>query len=517
MPGTPETRIARAAVHYGAGEYDAAARCALDIVAQSPEHFDALHLLGVLCLDRGLPADAANYLERAARLQPNNPLLNLNRGNAWLALKLFSRATAASRHILALDPGHVAARNNLGIALGNQEQPEEAIEAYRIALTHQPDYAPAHFNMAKSLMVLGRLGEAEASYRAALRHLPPTAPRNRISDIVSDLGRVLTEQDRPQEALALFLGEQTRLGEPLDLGWYESLLYLQLGDYEAGWRGYESRWQVAAHDKPRADATVPDIAAVAGKRILLLPEQGRGDIVQFARYAPLLAERGAIVHLSVYDDLKPLLSSLPGVAGIYGEDELEPAYDIVTPLLSLPLAFGTTIATIPVKVPYLQADPARVALWRARLDGEPRPRIGLTWSSTNPGAGRMTRLEVLRPLLDHPNASFHALQKEISDVDLDFMRVDGRVLDHRLELTDFAETAALIEALDLVITIDTAVAHVAGALGKPVWIMLPHVAEWRWLRHRTDSPWYPTARLFRQPAPGDWGGLVGRIAAALGD
>jgi len=325
---------------------------------------------------------------------------------------------------------------------------------------------------------------------------------------------VLVELNRPEEALTLLREAQTRRTEPLDLTWYESLLHLRLGDFEAGWRGYEHRWQIAEFDTPPPGARLPDIDALAGKRLLLVREQGRGDIIQFARYAPLLAERGATVYMSVYDDLRSLISTLPGLAGVVGEDEFEPSHDIVTPLLSLPLAFGTTIATIPAKVPYLHADPARVRHWRSRIDCGSR-NIGLVWSSTNPGAARSTNLSALAGLLDYAAATWHVLQKDISATDLDILHARAEIVDHRHELTDFAETAALIEALDLVITIDTGVAHLAGALGKPVWIMLPYVAEWRWLHDRTDSPWYPTARLFRQPAPGDWNGLVKEIIDTL--
>ncbi len=515
MPGTPDALIAQAAVYYRAGAFDAAAQCGLAIVAQAPEHFDALHLLGVLCLNRGQAADAVCYLTRAARLQPDHEQMNVNLGNAWSALKLFPRAEDASRQLVATHPHNLDAWNNLGFALGQQHRDEEAIAVLRTALAYKPDFAPASFNMGKSLTALGRLDEAVAAFRTALRFAPPDTSAERIGDIISELGRVLVELDRPEEALALLQGELARHPGLLDLVWNMSLLHLQLGDYTSGWRGYESRWQVKDHDKPRPDATIPDIAAIAGKRILVTGEQGRGDVIQFVRYAPLLAERGASVYLGVYDDLIPLLSGMPGVARVMGEDEQEPAYDIVTPLLSLPLAFGTKVETIPAGVPYLRADPDRVVKWKLRLGTERGPRVGLTWSSGNPGATRATRLEAMRPLLSCANVSFHALQKELNSTDLEFLRRGGRVQDHRAALTDYAETAALIEALDLVVTIDTGVAHLAGALGKPVWIMLPYVAEWRWLRHREDSPWYPTARLFRQAAPGDWDGLAARVAVAL--
>jgi Tfp pilus assembly protein PilF len=514
MAEAPATLLARAAAHYAAGEYDAAATCAAAIVAQEPKHFDALHLLGVLCLGRNRLADAACYLERAAQLNAGVAQVNLNRANAWLALKQPARAEALSRAMLRAQPDHADALNNLGAALGQLGRGAEAIEAFRRAVRHAPDHLPSRFNLAAALEKQGQLAEAAETYRATLERAYAVAPAERIATVARCLGFVLVELGRPEEALALLRAVQVRRTEPLELTWYESLLHLRMGDFEAGWRGYEHRWQIAEFDKPPEGATVPDIDNLAGKRVLLMREQGRGDIIQFARYAPLLTERGATVYMSVYDDLKSLLAMMPDVAGVVGEDELEPAHDIVTPFLSLPLAFGTTVTTIPANVPYLHADPGRVRDWKSRLDRGSR-HIGLAWASTNPGATRSTSLSALAGLFKGSSATWHALQKEIDAADLDFLMADHRILDHRAALTDFAETAALIEALDLVISIDTGVAHLAGALGKPVWIMLPHVGEWRWLQERTDSPWYPTARLFRQPAPGDWDGLVKQVVAAL--
>ena len=487
----------------------------LEALARDPNQFDALHLLGWLCQNRNQPADALGYLSRAARLRPDHPALCINTCNALQALQRFPESETLCRRILAAHPDHADVLNCLGIALAEQGRLDEAIAAYRAVLARKPDHAPAYFNMAKPLAISGRLEEAAAAFRAALAHAPPDTPADRIADILSRLGEVFVELDRPEDALALLRDNSDRCPGHPSLLWNRSLLLLQLGDYVAGWREYEGRWFVRDHDAPRSDATVPDLAEIAGKRVLLTSEQGRGDMIQFIRYAPLLAERGATVSLSTYDDLVPLVTGMAGVARVIGEDQYEPAYDIVTPVMSLPLAFGTTTESIPARVPYLRADPDRVARWRSRFGGDSAPRVGLCWYSTNPGPRRATQLETLRPLLGCSTVTFHAIQKQILPTDEAIMRREGRPRDHRAELSDFAETAALIEALDLVIAIDTAVAHLAGALGKPVWIMLPYVAEWRWLRHRDDSPWYPTARLFRQPAPGDWDGLAEQIAKAL--
>lgn len=516
MPETPDILLARAGAHYRAGRYDAAADCVLEIVAQVPNHFDALHLLGVLCLVRGQRADSFCYLTRASRLLPDQTQMNLNLTNACLALKLFSRAEEISRAVVSRHPDSINAWNNLGISLREQQRGEEALVAYRTALTLEPDNLPALSNLGNALADLGRHQEAADAFRAALAGIgDDPASAERAAELLNALSLTLVNLDRPEEALVLFQNETSRGRKTLNLEWNLSLLLLQLGDYGAGWRAFESRLGIKGHDKPRADATIIDIKAVSGKRILLTGEQGRGDVIQFVRYASLLSDQGATVYLSVYDDLKRLLSGMRGVAQVVGEDDYEPAYDMVTPLLSLPLAFGTLIRTIPAQVPYLCADPERVAVWRERVGPKTDLRVGLAWSSTNPRPERAAQFSVVRPLLDCTKTSFHMLQKVVSAEEMQIIESDGRMRDYRAELTDFAETAALIEALDLVITIDTGVAHLAGALGKPVWIMLPFVAEWRWLRHREDSPWYPTARLFRQSAPGDWNGVVTRIALAL--
>jgi tetratricopeptide (TPR) repeat protein len=514
MAEAPAALLARAAAHFGAGEWDAAAACAYELVGQVPDHFDGLHLLGVLCVRRGWLADGLSYMERAARLNPGHPLLMLNRCKAWLNLEQPERAEALARAVIAVQPNNADAFSQLGSALAKQDRQEAAVAAYRSALAMQPDYAPAHYNLGQALEALGRLAEAEAAFRSALDHAPAGLAAERMVDILGSLGRVLTAQGRAAEARALLAGARS---DALDLDWFESLVCLQLGDYEAGWRAYEARWRVAAHGKPWPGAIVPDISRISGRRILLVAEQGRGDVIQFCRYARLLAERGTVVYVRVYDDVKRLVSTLAGVAGVVGEDEREPEHEIVAHLMSLPLAFGTTIDTVPAYERHLSADADRVAWWRGHLarDGGSR-RIGLVWSSVNPGASRSMALARLLPLLDVPGTSFHALQKEISDADLALMAADGRIRDRRASLTDFAETAALIAALDLVITIDTAVAHIAGALGRPVWVLLPHVAEWRW-GSGFMTPWYPSARLYRQPTPGDWDGLVGTVAVALGN
>jgi hypothetical protein len=245
-------------------------------------------------------------------------------------------------------------------------------------------------------------------------------------------------------------------------------------------------------------------------------EQGRGDVIQFLRYIRPLAARGAQVRLSVYPDLLPIAREIPEVELALGPDEDEPEYDVLTSLLSLPLAFGTTLATIPAEVPYLRVPASRVGRMKHHLGAQSGPRIGLVWSGSVQSQPRSAMsAATLDPLLRWPNVEFHCLQKEILAEDRAWLDKTGLVITHEAELRDFGDTAALIDSMSLVISIDTAVAHLAGALAKPVWIMLPFNPDWRWLLGRDDSPWYPTARLFRQSTPGDWASVVRSVAGSL--
>jgi hypothetical protein len=254
---------------------------------------------------------------------------------------------------------------------------------------------------------------------------------------------------------------------------------------------------------------------LSGKTILLYAEQGVGDCLQFARYAPLVARRGARVLLAVHRELKALLSNLADA--VFAEGEPLPPFDLRCPLLSLPLAFGTTLATIPDNVPYVHADAEQVARWQTRLGPSGSLRVGLAWSG-NPAHKndyrRSLAFDCLAPVLALPDVQFVSLQKKVRPADAERLR-RSPLIDLAAELNDFADTAAVVASLDLVIAVDTAVAHLAGAMGKPTWVLLPFSPDWRWLLDRDNSPWYPTARLFRQPRIGDWASVIARVAEEL--
>jgi len=379
-------------------------------------------------------------------------------------------------------------------------------------LLHAHDHIDGLGNRGNALLALNRPQEAIASYDGGLRIAPKHAR------LLTNQAIALRRLDRPHEAL---LGlNRALVGNPdfAEARFVESLVKLTLGDFAAGWSAYESRWGTAALAPHRRNFTRPlwlGDRPLAGKTILIYAEQGYGDTIQFVRYAPRLAALGARVVLEVQPELVRLLAGLEGIEVVPHGRPLPP-FDLQCPLMSLPLAFRTQLSTIPADVPYIVPPAADVAAWQDRLPG-PRPQVGLVWAGDQlhkNDANRSMRLETLRPLLDLPGLHFVSLQQEIGAQDAEVLRrVAG--LQTGGPFRDFAETAAAIARLDAVIAVDTAVAHLAGAMGKPLFLLLPFGADFRWLRERSDSPWYPGARLFRQHAFNDWGRAVDTLCGEL--
>lgn len=508
--------IDEAARHYAARDLGQAAQVCLEIIRGDPLHFDALHLLGVICTNQGQHADGISYLLRAEALQPNNGRLWANLGAAFGAVQRFDKAVLAYRQALALNYRDAGLLNNLGLALQGLERREEALHTLRDALAIDPANDPALYNLARAHVAVGNLVEGEAEFRRLQARLAPDTPASRIAEATNELARAVADQGRTEDSLEILRAAAAQHPDIVSFRWHEALLLLQLGRYKEGWAAYETRWDAPGHDPAHPDYGVLDLHRVAGQRVLVKGEQGRGDVIQFLRYIRPLAARGARVTLSVYQDLVPLALEIAGVEHVVGPEDDEAAYDLLTAVMSLPLAFDTAIATIPAKVPYLHAPAARIGGMQHHLGTKTAPRIGVVWSGSPASQARSAiPLAALEPLLRRPGAEFHCLQKDIRTADRDWLESSGVIVTHQSMLRDFGDTAALIDAMDLVISIDTAVAHLAGALAKPVWIMLPFNPDWRWLLGRDDSPWYPTARLFRQPAPGDWHAVVRSVAASL--
>jgi hypothetical protein len=506
-----------AARDWRAGDYAAAAERCHGILAGNAWHFDALHLLGVVCLERGQFDEAITVLDRAVRVRPGDATACFNFGNALAGRERHEEAVGAFRRAVALAPGSIDAFNNLGNALAALRRHEEAIECFRQALAIHPRHPPALFNLGKRLAELGRLDEALESFRGALESAGPKADPARLADIHDEIGHVLMELGRPEEALACTRAMLALRTDPGRAEWCASLVLLALGRFAEGWEKYEFRYAVEGREPPHARARVLDLAEVPGKRVLVCAEQGFGDIILFARYAPLLARAGAVVSLAVYPELSSLLGEMDGIAGVVEPDREDPSFDLVTAFPSLPLAFHTELASIPAEVPYLRPPAARLAAWRERLGPRRRPRVGLCWWGSQHIPRRSMALATLAPVLARTDLDIHIVQKELPPADREWLAAHPAIQEHSEALADFADTAALLSSLDLVITVDTAVAHLAGALGRPVWIMLRSGADWRWLSGRDDSPWYPTARLFRQQQPLDWDPVVAAVSRALAE
>jgi hypothetical protein len=394
----------------------------------------------------------------------------------------------------------------------------EAETDYYRAVAFHPEHPFALNNLGVLLMERGCLDEAIGFYRRALLVNPD------FPEALNNLGNVLKEQNRLVEAIEVF-AEGLRLKPDMqDMLYNDALAHLKIGNMPACWLKFESRWQTEYLINSQRDFSQPRYwgdVPLSGKSILLNVEQGMGDTLQMVRYVRQLRERGAAkIYLEVQPMLKSLLSTMPEVTEVYAKGEQLPDFDTYCPIMSLPLVFATTMETLPRATPYIRVRPELVAQLGEQLSGVPYPRVGVCWKG-NPAfkndKERSPGLEPFRRLLSVEGAHFVTLVPQSRP---EFMAAAGAfAFDLGRELVPtaegFEETAALIMNLDLVITSDTAVCHLAGALGKPVWLVLTYVADWRWLTERDDSPWYPTARLFRQTIKGDWAGVLERIADLL--
>lgn len=495
-------------------QHAAALACYEQVLSIKPDDAETHANRGLVLRDLGRFNDAFVAYDRALALKPDYVEVVVARGNVFYEMGSFAEALSEYERALAMRPDFAYGFNNRGNALHALGRHDEALASYAKALALKPDYIEAHNNRANALLELNRPDEALVDYDRAVAAKP-------VAFALVNRGSALRYLGRHAEALASF--DQAIALEPdlAEAHWNKALLNLSLGDYENGWRGYEWRWRGATQLAPRGFSQPQWYGEdIAGKTILLHAEQGYGDTLQFARYVPMVAERGARIVLEAPDALLPLLATLPGVTTLVGRGDALPAFDLHCPLMSLPLAFGTTLATIPARVPYLSVPPAYAEKWRRRLPRGNRPLVGLAWSGKATHKNDHNRtLPISRfgPILANPGIDFVSLQREYREADLAVLgqfpalrRIDD-------DLCDFADTAAAAEQCDLVISVDTAVAHLAGSLGKPIWILLSHILDWRWLLEREDSPWYPTARLFRQPSIGDWDSVIAKLQAALAE
>ncbi len=580
---TPDALTALGFKLLQAGQVAEAEGCCRQALTLQPDHSDALHLMGVVAFQKQQYDHAVEWIAGAIRLVPKaeyllglgNALQQLGRldealkaydrgvmfkpddaelwksmGNVLLKQERRDEAVLSFQQALELNPRHLEAANACaqvlfelkrfdealtffdqsekiepgrvvlyqarGLCLMRLMRFEDALADFNRALELDPRNAETHCNIGVVQLRFGRYDEALASFDRSLALNP------KVATTVANKAFALGEQHRFDEAFAFYAKSLAIEPDNPSTRWNLAMLQLLTGDFEGGWAGREARWP--ANVLTARNFTQPlwlGQESIAGKTILLHADEGLGDVIQFVRYAPMVAALGARVILEVPGVLHSLMTGMSGVSqGLPRGFPAMPAFDVHCPLSSLPLAFRTRLETIPAPVPYLPAIPqARRVEWQGRLGPHDRFRVGLVWSG-NPvhlnDHNRSMALEMLSPILDL-DATFVSLQKEPRDRDKAFLRERADILDVSEHLTDFVETAALVSCLNLVITVDTSVAHLAGALGCPVWIMLPYTPDYRWLLDREDSPWYPTARLFRQSETRNYANVVDRVRTALQD
>jgi tetratricopeptide (TPR) repeat protein len=427
-----------------------------------------------------------------------------------------ARSLEPLERAVRLEPASARAHWRLGNALAALERWDQALASYAAAVARDPEFIEAHLNLGNVLQTLERWDEALDCYDRALALRPLDAAA------LSNRGVVLKELHRFDAALEAF--DRAIAANPGDatVRYNRGVLALLLGRYAEGWADYEWRWEDARGALFRERRSFPQPRwtggdPLHGRTLLLQGEQGFGDVLQFCRYAAVIAAQGAAVVLEVRAPLLTLLADLDGIAQIVAAGRTLPAFDLHCPLLSVPFALQTTLETIPARIPYLYADRDKVARWRATLEAIPRPWVGLAWAG-NPAYGNDRHRSIpLATLLSGLPAEFHyvSLQKDVPATDRAALAAATRLHSLDGEWYDFSDAAALIDALDLVISVDTSIVHLAGGLGKPGWVMLPYQPDWRWLLGRGDSPWYPSLVLYRQERRGDWAPVLARVAADL--
>jgi len=487
-------------------------RRALAIRRNFPEgHFQ----LGCLLAEQGKFDHAVAAFGEAVRLKPDYTDAWSSLGTAWKDLGKLDDAAGAYREALRLNPDSAEDHNNLGNVLNGQGKTEEAIFEYREAIRLRPDVALVHYNLGIALGQQSKPDDAIAAYREALRINPDYA------EAYNNLGLALLQRNELAEATKSFSNAIRLKPDFGEAHWGLSWALLLGGDYENGWREFEWRWESSAYQgtkRPFPQAQW-DGGDLNGQRIILHAEQGLGDTIQFARYVPLVSARGGKVILECSASLVPLFRNMPGLEEIIPSGKRPPPFDVVCSLLSLPLKFGTKLATIPASIPYLRADPVHTEAWSRKLPADPiRRRIGLVWAGNPDNKNDRLRSIPLRyfaPLANVKNARFYSLQIGPAANKISNSPPGLELIDFTGDLHDFADTAAMVANLDLVISVDTSVAHLSGALAVPTWLLVPHAPDWRWMLDRDDSPWYPTMRLFRQSRPDDWGPVVGEVVRQL--
>ncbi len=513
-------------------------------IESDPTLAAAYNDLGGIFQRQGQIEKSLPFYQKALILQPNLSEAHYNLGNAYKELGHWPEAVKQIQRAIDLDPGLPEAYYIQGISFYEQDQVDEAIGSWQKALQLKPGFTEVYFNLGIAYYNKGCLDEAfvlcqkavdldsslaEAHYNLGLVYYEKDLPDEAIrcwqkalqinpehKDAYNNMGAAFQDKHELNKAQKCFQKAIDNNPEFPDAHWNKSLCHLLAGSFPEGWSEYQWRFRINTIFFNR-HFLQPfwNGDDLKGKTILLYAEQGFGDTIQFIRYVPLVEKRGGRVLVECQEDLVSLLESVEGIDQLIKHGQPLPDFDVHCPLLSLPLAFKTQLSDIPASIPYLSLNPALIRKWRERLAAVPASfKIGLVWAgwpTHKKDRKRSLSLEAFEPLAGIPGITYYSLQKGEAAAQVEIKPKGMNLIDITRDLVDFTETGALIQNLDLIISVDTAVAHLTGALGKPIWTLLPYSPDWRWLLDREDSPWYPSMRLFRQPSPGDWDSVINSV------
>ena len=475
----PQLFLQQAISHHQRGQFAEAQRIYEAVLKAQPRNTDALHLLGVLASQTKQHERAVELIGKAIAANPKAASFHSNLANSLLALGRAEEALESYDRAVALKPDMAEAWSNRSNALRRLLRAEEALASCDRSLELRLDYVDALINRGHALRQVLRVVEATQAYDRAIELAPQNAAAH----------------------------------------WALALARLTLGDLERGWEEFEWGWKAGERGEPRP-FTQPlwlGKEPLEGKTILLHNEQGFGDMIQFSRYATLVAQRGAKVLLTAPHRLASVIKTIDGVSEVFTLGDQLPPFDVQCPVMSLPLAFGTRVETIPAWPHYVHSDPALVREWEARLGPRTKPRVGIVWGGNTANMNDYRRSMTLADLLPLASGDVDvvSLQKDVSDADRAVLAANRHIRHFGEEQQGFGDAAAMCELTDVVVSVDTAVAHLSAALGRPTWVMLNYAPDWRWMLDRDDSPWYPSVKLYRQTTLGDWAGVVARVAADL--